>query len=107
MARTPSTLIWPGDVVVKVLSPDLVVNDEAMARFRQEAMAMASIHHPNVIRLLDFNFTIDGRPYLVMEYLPGENLAEVLTTKTFSVAEVSEIVRQVASALDATGLSYH
>ncbi len=92
----------PGEVVVKVLSPDIVVNnEEATARFRTEAMVMASIHHPNVIRLLDFNFTTDGRPYLVMEYLPGENLAEVLTTKTFSVAEVSEIVRQVASALDA------
>ncbi len=92
----------PGEVVVKVLSPELIVNSDALVRFRQEAMVMASIHHPNVIRLLDFDFTERGRPYLVMEYLPGKNLSELLNERTFSPAEVSSIVRQVASALHAT-----
>jgi serine/threonine protein kinase len=89
------------EVVVKVLSPDMVVNDEAMVRFRQEAAVMARIRHPNVVRLLDFNFMTDGRPYLVMEYLPGENLGEILTGRTFSVPEVSDVINQVAAALDA------
>jgi serine/threonine protein kinase len=91
----------PGEVVVKVLSPDLSVNDEAIARFRQEAKAMARIHHPNVVRLLDFNLMPDGRPYLVMEYLAGANLHEVLAKRTFSVEEVSTVISRVASALDA------
>jgi len=91
----------PGEVVVKVLNPDLSVNDEAIVRFRQEATVMAKINHPNVVRLLDFNLMPDGRPYLVMEYLPGQNLGDLLATKTFTVAEVSAIVHQVASALDA------
>jgi len=89
------------EVVVKVLSPDMVVNDEAVVRFRQEAAVMARIQHPNVVRLLDFNFMTDGRPYLVMEYLPGENLGEILTRRTFSVPQVSDLVNQVAAALDA------
>jgi serine/threonine protein kinase len=91
----------PGEVVVKVLNPDLSVHNEAIARFRQEAKAMARIHHPNVVRLLDFNLMPDGRPYLVMEHLPGANLAEALAARAFSVKEVSNIVSRVASALDA------
>jgi serine/threonine protein kinase len=91
----------PGQLVVKVLNPDLVGDQEAIARFRQEAMVMANIRHPNIVQLVDFNFTPAGRPYLVMEYLPGENLARVLATRVLSVAEVSMIVRQVACALDA------
>jgi serine/threonine-protein kinase len=96
----------PGPVVIKLLSTDLIANqgpmvEEATVRFRQEATVMASLHHPNIVRLLDFDLTEDGRPYLIMEYLPGQNLSEVLTTRTFSVAEVSALVHQVASALDA------
>jgi serine/threonine protein kinase len=91
----------PGEVVVKVLNPDMSGHDEAIARFQQEAKAMARIHHPNVVRLLDFNLMPDGRPYLVMEHLPGANLAEALMTRTFSIAEVSTIISRVASALDA------
>jgi serine/threonine protein kinase len=96
----------PGQVVIKVLSADLIANQggmvqEATVRFRQEAMVMASLHHPNVVRLLDFDLTEDGRPYLIMEYLPGQNLSDVLATRTFSVAQVSTLVHRVASALDA------
>ncbi len=96
----------PGQVVIKVLSTDLIAKhgamvQEATVRFRQEATVMASLHHPNVVRLLDFDLTEDGRPYLIMEYLPGQNLSDVLLTRTFSVAQVSTLVHQVASALDA------
>jgi len=89
------------EVVVKVLSTEMMVNDEAVVRFRQEAAVMARIKHPNVVRLLDFNFMSDGRPYLVMEYLPGENLGEILATRSFTVPQVSAIINQVAAALDA------
>jgi eukaryotic-like serine/threonine-protein kinase len=96
----------PRQVVIKVLRTDLIAKQgtmvqEATVRFRQEATVMASLHHPNVVRLLDFDVTEDGRPYLIMEYLPGQNLGDVLMTRTFSVAQVSTLVHQVASALDA------
>jgi serine/threonine protein kinase len=91
----------PGQFVVKVLSPDLVSDQDAFVRFRQEAVVMANIRHPNVVQLVDFNFTSAGLPFLVMEYLPGKDLADILTTRPFLAAtQVSSIVRQVACALD-------
>ncbi|MEP6651763.1 MAG: serine/threonine-protein kinase [Myxococcales bacterium] len=91
----------PGQFVVKVLSPDLVSDQDAFVRFRQEAVVMANIRHPNVVQLVDFNFTMAGLPFLVMEYLPGKDLADILTTRPFLAAtQVSSIVRQVACALD-------
>ncbi|MBC8131967.1 MAG: serine/threonine protein kinase [Deltaproteobacteria bacterium] len=92
----------PGQFVVKVLNPDLVSDQDAFVRFRQEAVVMANIRHPNVVQLVDFNFTMAGLPFLVMEHLPGKDLAEILTTRPFlAAAQVSSIVRQVACALDA------
>ncbi len=92
----------PGQLVVKVLSPDLVEDHDAFMRFQQEAVAMANIRHPNVVHLIDFNFTQGGLPYLVMEYLPGRDLAELLCARrTLSAPEVSRVVHQVACALDA------
>src|SRR5690242_3063834 len=44
--------------------------DEAMDRFRREAELMARVSHPNVLSVYDFG-VIDGRPYLVMEYVEG------------------------------------
>ncbi|MEO5769111.1 MAG: serine/threonine-protein kinase [Polyangia bacterium] len=91
----------PGQFVVKVLSPDLVSDQDAFVRFRQEAVVMANIRHPNVVQLVDFNFTMAGLPFLVMEYLPGKDLADILSTRPFLAAsQVSSIVRQVACALD-------
>lgn len=92
----------PGQFVVKVLSADLVNDQDAFRRFRQEAVVMANIRHPNVVQLVDFNFTLAGLPYLVMEYLPGKDLADILLTRPFlAAAQVSSIIRQVACALDA------
>ncbi len=92
----------PGSFVVKVLSPELQRDDDALARFRQEAMVLANIRHPNVVQLVDFDVTPSGLPYLVMEHLPGRDLADILASHPLlSAVQVSEIVRQVACALDA------
>jgi eukaryotic-like serine/threonine-protein kinase len=86
---------------IKVLSPTLTRNREAMARFRQEAEITASLGHPHILQVVDFN-TFDGCPYIVMELLVGENLGERMTRdKRMPVAAVSSIFSQAASALDA------
>jgi eukaryotic-like serine/threonine-protein kinase len=91
----------PGSFVVKVLSPELQGDEDALARFRQEAMVLADIRHPNVVHLVDFNVTPSDIPYLVMEHLPGRDLADILASRPLlSAVQVSEIVRQVACALD-------
>ena len=67
---------------LKVILPDVVGDDQTMlTRFRQEAMAAAAIRHPNVIAVTDFGVIEDTMPYLVMEFIKGYSLQELLTTK--------------------------
>ena len=61
-------------VAIKVLQVDLSKNPVAQSRFKREAMIGSLLHHENIVQVIDFNFTPDGAPYLVMELLDGENL---------------------------------
>lgn len=91
----------PGNFVVKMLRPGHQ-SEETIDRFRHEAIIMGTIRHPNVVQFLDFNLTDTGLPYMVMEFLPGENLAEILTRQPLlPTTQVSSIVRQVAYGLHA------
>jgi hypothetical protein len=63
-------------VVVKVLNPQVAGAPDMVTRFRREAMAASTIGHPNVVQVHDFDWHEDGRPFLVMEYLEGEDLAQ-------------------------------
>ncbi len=70
-------LILDRTVAVKVIrGSDL--DASTVERFKREARHAASIHHPNVIEVIDFGVSAEGAPYLVMEYLEGDNLAERL-----------------------------
>jgi serine/threonine protein kinase len=62
-------------VAIKVLADTIASDPEFLARFRREARIAASLSHPNLIGVYDYAEG-DERPYLVMEYVPGENLAE-------------------------------
>src|SRR5215210_815127 len=65
---------------VKVILPDLVGNDPSLAaRFRQEAMAAAAIRHPNTVSVTDYGVLQGTTPYLVMEFVEGRSLHEILT----------------------------
>ncbi|MFL6336949.1 MAG: bifunctional serine/threonine-protein kinase/formylglycine-generating enzyme family protein [Pyrinomonadaceae bacterium] len=64
---------------IKVILPDLVGNDPSLAaRFRQEAMAAAAIRHPNTVSVTDYGVLQGTTPYLVMEFVEGRSLHEVL-----------------------------
>jgi eukaryotic-like serine/threonine-protein kinase len=65
-------------VAVKVLADTIASDPEFLARFRREARVAAGLSHPNLIGVYDY---AEGgeRPYLVLEYVPGENLAERLS----------------------------
>jgi serine/threonine-protein kinase len=64
---------------IKVILPDLVGNDpQLVTRFRQEALAAAAIRHHNVIAVTDFGVVNGKMPFLVMEYIEGESLHELL-----------------------------
>ena len=64
-------------VAVKILKQDFTQNSTFRARFRQEAQAAANLSHPNIVTVHDFGFH-RGRLYIVMEYVPGENLKNII-----------------------------
>src|SRR6476619_2568875 len=70
-------------VAVKTVRPDILSDEdlqegEAIARFEREARAAASIHHPNVVDVTDFGKSTEGVFFLVMEYVEGESLYQLL-----------------------------
>jgi serine/threonine protein kinase len=91
----------PGLFVVKTPHPHLSDTEQMTARLRQEAEVLASISHPNIVRVFDFNETPTGTPYMVLEYLDGRDLNDILRTRRLRPWEVAAIVRQIASALGA------
>ena len=65
-------------VAIKFLLPELAANPEALRRFENEAKAAGRLEHPNLVAVTDVGRTADGAPYLVMEYLDGEDCARLL-----------------------------
>ena len=92
-------------VALKVIRPHLSTRSEFLERFRREAEAAGRLRHPNVVDVTDFGVadTADGRvAYLVMEFLDGCTLADVLVDgQRLPVTWFVDIIEQVASALDA------
>ena len=87
-------------VAIKVLFPEIARSTETVERFVQEAQASSQIGSPHIPRYFDFGTTTDGLPYAMMEYFDGETLGARLTrVGTLSVAETTQILEQVASAL--------
>jgi serine/threonine protein kinase len=89
-------------VAVKLMARELAANPEALARFHREAEVTSQLGHPHLVNVVDFGTTGDGEPYLVMEYLDGEDLERRLRHDKRLPLEVAvRITRQVASALGA------
>ncbi|HWS90823.1 MAG TPA: protein kinase [Pyrinomonadaceae bacterium] len=89
-------------VAVKVLHPALAADDKIVARFTREAKAASRISHPHAINVTDFGESDNGVVYLVMEYLRGRTLKDVVRTGgPMTLERTAEIVRQVAGALEA------
>src|SRR5205814_8229596 len=86
----------------KVLRSRVVDRDDTAAeRFLREARTAARVRHANIVDVVDFGHMPDGRPYIVMELLEGESLADRVERGALPPAEVVAIARQVALALAA------
>jgi serine/threonine-protein kinase len=73
---------------IKVILPDLVGNDPMLTtRFRQEALAAAAIRHQNIIAVTDFGVARGTMPFLVMEFVKGRSLQEIMATEGAMPAE--------------------
>jgi len=89
-------------VAIKTLHREISANEEAYRRFRREAEITSELGHPHIIEVHDFDHTEDGLPYMVMEYLEGEDLDALLRRqRRLDVEHVVLLVREVASALQA------
>jgi formylglycine-generating enzyme required for sulfatase activity len=88
---------------IKVILPDLVGNDPSLAaRFRQEAMAAAAIRHPNTVSVTDYGVLQGTTPYLVMEFVEGRSLHEVLAEeKRLTPVVAVEIILAVSAGVAA------
>jgi eukaryotic-like serine/threonine-protein kinase len=88
-------------VAVKVLSPSAVQDALFVERFRREARAAARLNHPNIVAVFDSGSDAD-RPYLVMEDVPGESLAQLLARQgRLTPRRAVELAIQVGAALAA------
>ena len=91
-------------MVVKVLYAHLSEDPHVLQRFRNEAHAVATLRHPNIVRVFDFD-TIDGRPYIVMELLEGLSLAAYINSlrlKSLRIPKpmIARLIFRLADALD-------
>jgi serine/threonine-protein kinase len=88
-------------VAIKVLHPDHLSNPVMERRFINEARALAALHHPGIVALLDAGCTAEGRGYMVMELIDGESLAARLERGPLPLGQAVSFGRQLASALAA------
>ena len=88
------------DVAIKVLPDAFAENEERLARFKREAMVLASLNHPNIGAIYGLE-EADSLWFLVLELVPGETLAERLRRGPIPFAEALELAGQIADALAA------
>lgn len=91
-------------VALKLITPEFMRNDEFVERFKREARAAGRLRHPNVVDVTDFGFAEVGAErvaYLVMEYLDGCTLGDVLAEESrLPLDWVVDILEQTCSAVD-------
>jgi eukaryotic-like serine/threonine-protein kinase len=86
-------------VAVKVLHTEMTRMPEVVARFEREAMAAAHIEHPNVAAATDFGKLEDGSFFLVLEYIEGINLRDLVANGPLGLARALHIADQIVLAL--------
>src|SRR4051812_46370188 len=86
-------------VAVKVLSPQFASDPTNVERFRREAQAAAGLSHPHIVAVYDWGEE-DGTSFIVMEYVPGQTLREILQTYgRLGPVDAARIAAEIADAL--------
>jgi serine/threonine-protein kinase len=107
LARGGMATVWVAEdpllsrrVAVKILHPELAVNDSLRTRFRHEAVAAAKLSHPAIVATYDTGDD-EGTAYIVMQLVEGPTLRRMLDARgALPVGEAADIASQVAEALD-------
>ena len=109
IARGGMAEVWLGhdtfldrQVAIKVLKRHIARDETSIERFRREALACAGLNHPNIVAVYD-SFAHDGFPVVVMQYVQGRSLRDLLDKKRKLTPGLSIMMgAAIASALDAT-----
>jgi len=88
-------------VAIKVMSEELAKDPNQRKRFRAEAKAASGLVHPHICVIHEVSETEDGRPFLAMEYVPGQTLDIVVQQRRLRLREIISLGIEVAEALDA------
>ncbi len=87
-------------VAVKVLRREAMTDKEVVERFRREARVAAKLSNPHVARILDFGTTEDGYPFMVLEYLEGNDLDDELERRgALPLAEAADLIIQACEGM--------
>ena len=87
------------DCAIKLVRAECMADKKFMTRFRRELEVTAQLRHPSTIRVFEHGETEDGRPYMVMELLTGESLADRLERGPIPEIEALQYARQIAESL--------
>lgn len=88
-------------VAIKIMRAQFVSDQMSVKRFNVEAIALGKLEHPHIIATYDHGTTIHGQPYIVMEYLQGRSLADLVKElRGLPVGRVIDVFDQVCDALD-------
>ena len=88
-------------VAVKILNATLSQDENVVESIRQEAQVVASLNHQNIVGVFDQGQQ-DGAPFIVMEYVDGQSLAEILRNEgTIDPDRAASVAVDIAAALDA------
>ena len=88
-------------VAIKVLHDHLTEDQQARDRLHREAVAVAKLQHKNIIEIFDFSTGTEGPAYIVMEYVEGQSLADILKSLSFEPCPEQGLhfLRRIVSAL--------
>jgi eukaryotic-like serine/threonine-protein kinase len=86
-------------VAIKILHTDRTTKPTGLRRFQQEAKTASNLSHPNIVNVFDFGVLPDNVPYLVMEYVEGQSLYDVLQSGPLSIDRTIHIFTQACDAL--------
>lgn len=89
-------------VAIKILSPEFVKDADGQARFERESRTVTQLDHVNVARIYEAAVTVDGQPYLVMEFVDGVSLLDLIRDKVeLPMSRQIELIIQAAEGLRA------
>ncbi len=86
-------------VAVKLLNPHMLEHEQVREAFERESLIIARLNHPNIIQVIDRGVTDDQRPFFVMEYVNGVDLAMMMREGELPLQRKLEICLQIAKAL--------